>query len=56
MHFLPKPVMDKVWAYFDQAEEYYGMPWPVRYRTTEAERLEALRAVLHDTSAKLLSV
>jgi predicted TIM-barrel fold metal-dependent hydrolase len=45
LHFLPEPVMNKVWGYFDQAEEHYGMPWPVHYRTSEAERLETLRAL-----------
>lgn len=44
LHFLPKPVMDKVWAYFDQAEEHYGMAWPVHYRTSEEERIETLRS------------
>ncbi|WP_414940167.1 amidohydrolase family protein [Amycolatopsis sp. cmx-11-51] len=44
LHFLPKPVMDKVWAYFDQAEEHYGMAWPVYYRTSEEERIETLRS------------
>ncbi|OXM49328.1 amidohydrolase family protein [Amycolatopsis alba] len=44
LHFLPKPVMDKVWAYFDQAEEHYGMAWPVYYRTSEEERVETLRS------------
>ncbi|MFJ4104726.1 amidohydrolase family protein [Amycolatopsis japonica] len=44
LHFLPKPVMDKVWAYFDQAEEHYGMAWPVLYRTSEEERVETLRS------------
>ncbi|MFJ8913939.1 amidohydrolase family protein [Amycolatopsis sp. NPDC102389] len=44
LHFLPKRVMDKVWAYFDQAEEHYGMAWPVHYRTPEEERVETLRS------------
>ncbi|WP_410666306.1 amidohydrolase family protein [Amycolatopsis sp. lyj-84] len=44
LHFLPKPVMDKVWAYFDQAEEHYGMAWPVHYRTSEEERIATLRS------------
>ncbi|MGY6655816.1 amidohydrolase family protein [Amycolatopsis sp. TRM77291] len=44
LHFLPKQVMDKVWAYFDQAEEHYGMAWPVHYRTPEEERIETLRS------------
>jgi len=45
LHFLPKPVMDKVWAYFDQAEEHYGMAWPVHYRTSEEQRIETLRSL-----------
>ncbi|WP_326568630.1 amidohydrolase family protein [Amycolatopsis rhabdoformis] len=43
VHFLPKPVMDKVWAYFDQARAHYGTDWPVHYRTAEQERLTTLR-------------
>src|SRR6478736_1042185 len=42
-HFMPKRVMDKVWQYFDTAGALVGRPWPVRYRTDEAERLETLR-------------
>ncbi|GAA3545013.1 amidohydrolase family protein [Amycolatopsis ultiminotia] len=45
VHFLPKPVMDKVWAYFDRAEEHYGTPWPVQYRSPEPERVATLRAL-----------
>jgi hypothetical protein len=45
VHFLPDAVMSKVWAYFDQAEKHYGMPWPVHYRTAESERLETLRSL-----------
>jgi predicted TIM-barrel fold metal-dependent hydrolase len=45
VHFLPESVMDKVWGYFDHAEEHYGTPWPVHYRTPEAERLETLEAM-----------
>ncbi|MEV4603546.1 amidohydrolase family protein [Amycolatopsis sp. NPDC049253] len=43
VHFLPKSVMDKVWAYFDQARPHYGTEWPVHYRTTEQERVQTLR-------------
>ena len=43
-HFMPKPVMDAVWRYFDNAAEHYGMAWPVYYRTDEARRLELLRS------------
>lgn len=44
VHFLPAPLMQKVWAYFDRAEETYGRPWPIHYRTDEEARLERLRA------------
>src|SRR6478609_2257334 len=42
-HCMPKRVMDKVWQYVDTAGALVGRPWPVRYRTDEAERLETLR-------------
>nr|WP_219412739.1 amidohydrolase family protein [Pseudonocardia nigra] len=42
VHFLPEPVLRKVWAYFDAAESNYGMAWPVQYRTSEAERVATL--------------
>jgi predicted TIM-barrel fold metal-dependent hydrolase len=44
-HFMPKPVMDKVWQYFDAAGPLVGRRWPVTYRTDEADRLEKLRSV-----------
>ncbi|WP_245975898.1 amidohydrolase family protein [Amycolatopsis palatopharyngis] len=43
VHFLPEPVMRKVWAYFDQAEQNYGMAWPIHYRQSEQDRLATLR-------------
>ena len=43
VHFLPANVLAKVWAYFDRAQEHYGMAWPVRYRLPEPERLAVLR-------------
>jgi hypothetical protein len=45
VHFLPEPVMRKVWAYFDQAQTHYGMPWPVHYRTPEPDRVATLAAL-----------
>jgi uncharacterized protein len=42
-HFMPKRVLDKVWAYFDRAGPLIGRPWPVAYRTDETERVETLR-------------
>jgi hypothetical protein len=43
-HFMPKSVMDKVWAYFDRAGPLVGRPWPIEYRGAEAERVELLRS------------
>jgi predicted TIM-barrel fold metal-dependent hydrolase len=42
-HFMPKPVMDKVWNYFDSAGPLVGRPWPITYRADEAERVDTLR-------------
>jgi hypothetical protein len=42
-HFMPKRVMDKVWAYFDGIEPQAGRQWPIEYRTDEAERVQRLR-------------
>ncbi|OHU49161.1 amidohydrolase family protein [Mycobacteroides chelonae] len=51
-HFMPKPVMDKVWAYFDSAGPLIGRPWPITYRTEESQRVQTLRefGVLRFTS------
>ena len=40
---MPKNVLDKVWAYFDAAGPLVGTPWPIAYRTDEADRLARLR-------------
>jgi hypothetical protein len=45
VHFLPDQVMTKVWAFFDQAAEHFGIPWPVHYRLSQEDRLEVLRAL-----------
>jgi len=45
VHFLPKPVMDKVWAYFDRASTHYGTAWPVHYRTDEQDRIDTLKTL-----------
>ncbi len=45
VHFMPRRVMDKVWAYFDSAGPLTGVPWPIAYRTDEADRLARLRAM-----------
>ncbi len=41
-HFMPKPVMDAVWRFFDAADKHYGRAWPVHYQLPEARRLEIL--------------
>ena len=43
-HFMPKPVMDKVWAYFDSAGPMLGREWPISYRADEDVRVQTLRA------------
>jgi len=45
VHFLPSQMLAKVWAYFDQAEEHYGVAWPIEYRLSQDERLSRLRAL-----------
>ncbi|OHT85035.1 amidohydrolase family protein [Mycobacteroides saopaulense] len=42
-HFMPKSVMDKVWAYFDSAGPLVGRPWPITYRAEESQRVATLR-------------
>jgi uncharacterized protein len=42
-HFMPKPVMDKVWQYFDAAGPMTGREWPITYRTDEDNRVDQLR-------------
>jgi predicted TIM-barrel fold metal-dependent hydrolase len=42
-HFMPKRVMDKVWAYFDSAGPLIGRAWHIEYRAAEDERVELLR-------------
>lgn len=43
-HFMPEPVMQKVWAVFDQAQSVYGVPWPIEYRDSADIRLDTLRS------------
>jgi predicted TIM-barrel fold metal-dependent hydrolase len=43
-HFLPAPVMAKVWSYFDDVGPLTGRPWPIAYRMAEQERVERLRS------------
>lgn len=43
-HFMPKRVLDKVWAYFDTVAQWAGREWPITYREDEQQRLARLRA------------
>ncbi|PRB71203.1 amidohydrolase family protein [Arthrobacter sp. MYb213] len=45
VHFLPEPMLQKVWAYFDRAEQSYGRPWPIKYRMDEESRIRRLREI-----------
>ena len=42
-HFMPEPVLTKVWAFFDRVQELGSPQWPITYRGDEDERLEQLR-------------
>lgn len=42
VHFHPDRLTHAIWSYFDRAQEHYGMPWPIRYRTSTEERLATL--------------
>jgi uncharacterized protein len=48
VHFMPERVQAKVWAHFDRLDP----PWPIVYRTGEAERLATLASlgVRHHTA------
>ena len=54
VHFLPEPVLRKVWAYFDAAGTHYGTEWPIHYRTPEADRIATLRELGVQTFAPLV--
>jgi predicted TIM-barrel fold metal-dependent hydrolase len=43
VHFLPEPVMRRVWEQFDRAGPLIGRAWPISYRTSDEERVETLR-------------
>ena len=42
-HFMPRNVLDKVWAYFDAVGPLTGQPWPITYREEEDRRVGLLR-------------
>ena len=42
VHFHPDRLMARIWAFFDEGERHYGVPWPIHYRTSQEERLQTL--------------
>ena len=42
-HFMPHPVMAKVWRFFDDVGERSDLAWPIAYRDDERSRVERLR-------------
>ncbi|MFY0407595.1 amidohydrolase family protein [Solicola sp. PLA-1-18] len=45
VHFLPPPILRKVWAYFDAAGPLIGRPWTITYRWSDDERVAHLHAM-----------
>jgi len=45
VHFLPERVQAKIWEQFDRGGPLIGRPWPIRYRGSDTERVEQLRAL-----------
>lgn len=45
VHFMPEPVLRKVWAYFDAAGPLLGREWPITYRWSDEERVARLRSM-----------
>ncbi len=43
VHFLPPRLRRQVWEYFDSAGPLVGLEWPIRYRWSDAERVDHLR-------------
>ena len=41
VHFLPPRMQAKVWAQFDAAGPLIGRTWPIRYRGSDEERVDA---------------
>jgi hypothetical protein len=44
-HFLPPRMLRRVWEYFEAAGPLLGTSWPIRYKGSDPERVEQLRAM-----------
>jgi uncharacterized protein len=45
VHFLPEPIMKRVWEHFDARGPLVGREWPIAYRWSDEDRVEHLRAL-----------
>lgn len=43
VHFMPEPIMRRVWEHFDARGPLIGVDWPITYRGTDHERVAHLR-------------
>ncbi len=45
VHFMPAPVMNRVWEHFDAGGPLLGREWPITYRGSDSDRVQQLRAL-----------
>lgn len=45
VHFLPEPVMSRVWEHFAEAGPLIGREWPIRYPWSDDERVAHLASI-----------
>ena len=45
VHFLPPPIMARVWEHFEARGPLIGVEWPIRYKGSDAERIARLRGM-----------
>ncbi len=45
VHFLPGPIMRRVWEHFDRRGPLVGREWPIAYRWSDEDRVDHLRAL-----------
>jgi predicted TIM-barrel fold metal-dependent hydrolase len=45
VHFLPPPVMDRVWEHFERAGPLIQIEWPIAYKWAEPDRVDHLRSM-----------
>jgi predicted TIM-barrel fold metal-dependent hydrolase len=45
VHFLPKPIMDRVWQHFAERGPLIGLDWPITYTWPDERRVDHLRSM-----------